>query len=69
MAAVRKWTAAEIKALKKTWPNGTPAEVHLAVFDASGRIEIRKWDCVKKKASRLCLKKTKKYMRTLGRKV
>lgn len=68
MAAVRKWSKDEIKALKKAWPNGTREQVCKALGLAAKGLPARNWDGVKKQAQRLGLKKTKKYMRTvLGR--
>lgn len=53
------WTKDEIKALKKMFPSNPTAEV--------ARQLGRPLENVKKKASRMGLKKTKKYLKTLGR--
>ncbi len=53
------WTKAEITLLKKMFPNNPTAQV-------AARLG-RPLDNVKKKASRMGLKKTKKHLKTLGR--
>ena len=53
------WTTDDLKLLKKQFPNTATAEVAAALG--------RPVDAVKKKASRMGLRKTKKYMKTLGR--
>jgi len=64
----RKWSKAEIKALRKTWPNGSPGDIIAALSRADPDSGPRGWDAIKKQAQRLGLRKTKKYMRSLGRK-
>jgi DNA-directed RNA polymerase specialized sigma24 family protein len=54
------WSKSEIALLKKLFPNNSTAEV----AERLGR----SLDTVKKKASRMGLKKSKKYMKSLGRK-
>ena len=53
------WTKDQVKLLKKEFPNNRTAEVaeHLN----------RSVDTVKKKASRMGIRKSKRYMKTLGR--
>ena len=53
------WAPSDIKLLKQKFPNTATAEVAAALG--------RPVDAVKKKASRMGLKKTKKYMKSLGR--
>jgi len=53
------WSAAEVALLKKSFPGKSTAEVAKALK--------RSLDTVKKKASRMGLKKTKAYMKKLGR--
>lgn len=55
------WTKDDIKTLKRLFPNTPTADIAAELG--------RSVDCVKKKAERLGLKKTKKYMRSLGRTV
>jgi hypothetical protein len=53
------WTKSELSLLKKLFPNNPTAEV-------ASKLK-RPTDAVKKKASRMGLCKSKKYMKTLGR--
>ncbi len=53
------WTNGDLKLLKKLFPSKPTA----AIAAALGRPN----DAVKKKASRMGLRKAKKYMKTLGR--
>ena len=53
------WSKDDIKLLKTKFPNSPTAEVAAALG--------RPTDAVKKKASRMGLRKTKKYLKTLGR--
>jgi hypothetical protein len=53
------WTKEELKTLKKEFPSKPTAKIAAAL----GRPN----DAVKKKASRMGLRKAKKYMKTLGR--
>ena len=53
------WSRSEISLLKKLFSNNPTAEISAEL----GRPN----DAVKKKASRMGLRKSKKYMRTLGR--
>lgn len=53
------WSKSEVNLLKKLFPNNPTAEI-------AARLE-RPTDAVKKKASRMRLKKSKKYLRSLGR--
>jgi len=58
-AAKGLWTKAEISLLKKLFPNTPTAMIARKVGRAT--------DAVKKKAARMGLRKSKKYMKTLGR--
>lgn len=64
-ASWNAWTKKELAALKKTWPNGTKAEVRRAVSNAglTSSTPFRNWASVKKMASRMGLKKSRKYRR------
>jgi len=53
------WSPNEVKLLKKLFANNLTAQVAAQLG--------RKTDAVKKKASRMGLRKSKKYMKTLGR--
>ena len=53
------WKPAEIALLKKLFPHNPTAKIAKQLK--------RKTDAVKKKASRMGLKKTRKYMKSLGR--
>jgi hypothetical protein len=53
------WSASEINMLKKRFPTNPTAKVAAQLG--------RKTDAVKKKASRMGLRKTKRYMKSLGR--
>lgn len=53
------WTKSELGQLKKLFPNNPTAQVAAKLG--------RPTDAVKKKASRMGLRKTKKYMKSLGR--
>ena len=53
------WSKDEVQLLKKLFGNSPTAEVAAQLN--------RSVDTVKKKASRMGLRKTKKYMKTLGR--
>ncbi len=53
------WTKKDISLLKKSFPNTRTADVAAKLG--------RGTDAVKKKAARMGLKKTKKYLKTLGR--
>ena len=53
------WTPSDLKLLKQKFPNTATAEVAAKLG--------RPVDAVKKKASRMGLRKTKKYMKSLGR--
>jgi len=53
------WSKSEVSLLKKLFPNNPTAKV-------AARLG-RSLDTVKKKASRMGLKKTKKYLKSLGR--
>ena len=53
------WTPSDIKLLKQKFPNSPTAEIATKLG--------RPVDAVKKKASRMGLRKTKKYMKSLGR--
>ncbi len=53
------WTAADLKLLRKLFGNNSTAEVSAQLG--------RPTEAVKKKASRMGLKKSRKYMKTLGR--
>jgi transcriptional regulator of aromatic amino acid metabolism len=53
------WSKGEVSLLKKLFPNNPTAKVATRLG--------RSTDTVKKKASRMGLKKSKKYMKSLGR--
>jgi len=53
------WSKSELSLLKKLFPNNPTAEIAANLG--------RPTDAVKKKASRMRLRKSKKYMRSLGR--
>jgi hypothetical protein len=53
------WTAAEVNLLKKLFPTNPTAKIAAKLR--------RKTDAVKKKASRMGLRKSKRYLKTLGR--
>lgn len=53
------WTKSELNQLKKLFPNNPTAKISSTL----GRPN----DAVKKKASRMGLRKSKRYMKTLGR--
>jgi len=53
------WSKSEVSLLKKLFPNNPTAKVAAGLG--------RSLDTVKKKASRIELKKTKKYLKSLGR--
>ena len=53
------WSKSEVSLLRKLFPNNPTAKV-------AARLG-RSTDTVKKKASRMGLKKTKKYLKSLGR--
>jgi len=53
------WSKSEVALLRKLFPNNLTAKI-------AARLG-RSLDTVKKKASRMGLKKTKKYMKSLGR--
>ena len=53
------WSKSEVTLLRKLFPNNRTAKV-------AARL-LRSTDTVKKKASRMGLKKTKKYLKSLGR--
>jgi len=53
------WSTKELNTLKKLFPNTPTAEVAKKVN--------RKTDAVKKKASRMGLKKNKRYLKSIGR--
>ena len=53
------WTRDDVKSLRKLFPNRATADVAAKLG--------RPTEAVKKKASRMGLKKTKSYMKSLGR--
>jgi len=53
------WSPSEVKLLKKLFPTNLTAKVATQLG--------RKTDAVKKKASRMGLRKTKKYLKSIGR--
>ena len=53
------WSKSELSLLKKLFPSNPTAEIAAKLN--------RPTDAVKKKASRMGLRKTKKYMKSLGR--
>ena len=58
-AAKGLWTTSEVNLLKKLFPANPTAKIAAKLG--------RKTDAVKKKASRMGLRKSKKYLKTLGR--
>ncbi len=58
--APKPWTKAEVNLLKKLFPTNPTSKIAKQLR--------RKTDTVKKKASRMGLRKSKRYMRSLGRK-
>ena len=59
-AAKGLWTKADVSLLKKLFPTNPTSKIAAKLG--------RKTDAVKKKASRMGLSKSKKYLRSLGRK-
>ncbi len=53
------WTVGDLKMLKSLFSNESTAQVATSLG--------RPLEAVKKKASRMCLRKSKRYMKTLGR--
>lgn len=53
------WTKSDLNLLKKLFPNNPTAKIASKLGRAT--------DAVKKKASRMGLRKSKKYMKSLGR--
>ena len=53
------WTKADVSVLRKLFPSNPTAEIAAKLG--------RPTDAVKKKASRMGLRKSKKYMKSLGR--
>jgi hypothetical protein len=58
-AAKGLWTSAEVKLLRKLFPTNPTSRI-------AARLG-RKTDAVKKKASRMKLRKSRQYLKTLGR--
>ena len=58
-AAKGLWSAADVKLLRSLFSNNPTAQIAKQLK--------RKTDAVKKKASRMGLRKSKKYMKSLGR--
>jgi hypothetical protein len=54
-----RWTPADIRTLKKLFPHSDSGEVAAAMN--------RPYQAVRKMASRMGLRKTRKYMRSIGR--
>jgi len=54
-----QWSAKDVAVLKKLFPSNPTAKIAAKVG--------RKTDAVKKKASRMGLSKSKRYLKTLGR--
>ncbi len=57
--APKQWTARDVNLLKRLFPANPTSKI-------AGKLG-RKTDAVKKKASRMGLKKSKKYLRSLGK--
>jgi hypothetical protein len=57
--APKLWTSREVNLLKKLFPTNPTSKIAAQLR--------RKTDAVKKKASRMGLRKSKKYLRSLGR--
>lgn len=60
MAQSQPWTKDDVKKLKKLFPNRSTAEVAVQMG--------RPPEAVKKKASRMGLRKSRAYLKSLGRK-
>lgn len=58
--APKPWTKAEVNLLRKLFPTNPTSKIAAKLR--------RKTDAVKKKASRLGLRKSKRYLKSLGRK-
>lgn len=58
-AAKSLWSRSEVSLLKKLFPTNPTAKIAAKLG--------RKTDAVKKKASRMGLRKSKRYLKTLGR--
>lgn len=57
--APKPWSTKDVNLLKKLFPNNPTSKI--------AKMVRRKTDAVKKKASRMGLKKSKKYLKTLGK--
>jgi hypothetical protein len=57
--APKLWTTSEVNLLKKLFPTSPTSKIAAQLR--------RKTDAVKKKASRMGLKKSKKYLKSLGK--
>jgi hypothetical protein len=57
--APKPWSTKDVNLLKKLFPNNPTSKI--------AKMVKRKTDAVKKKASRMGLKKSKKYLKTLGK--
>lgn len=57
--APKPWTPAEVKLLRQQFPTNPTSKIAAQLR--------RKTDAVKKKASRMRLKKSRKYLRSIGR--
>jgi len=57
--APKRWTKAEVNLLKKLFPTNPTSKIAKKLK--------RKTDAVKKKASRMGLRKSKKYLKSIGR--
>jgi len=58
--APKSWTKAEVNLLRKLFPTNPTSKIAAKLR--------RKTDAVKKKASRMGLRKSKKYLKSIGRK-
>ena len=57
--ALKRWTKAEVNLLKKLFPTNPTSKIAKKLR--------RKTDAVKKKASRMGLRKSKRYLKSIGR--
>lgn len=57
--APKLWSTKDVNLLKKLFPNNPTSKI--------AKMVKRKTDAVKKKASRMGLKKSRKYLKTLGK--
>ncbi|MHC4890665.1 MAG: hypothetical protein ACYTEO_14505 [Planctomycetota bacterium] len=69
--APKPWTKAEVNLLRKLFPTNPTSKIAAKLSNPTSKIAAklrRKTDAVKKKASRMGLRKSKRYLKSLGRK-